>query len=38
MKNFTADELEMISTIREINGDNSIDEYECLEIYNFMIG
>lgn len=30
---FSKEELEMIQTIRDINNDQTIDEYEALETY-----
>lgn len=34
---FTDEELEVIRSIRELLGDNSIDEYECLEVYEGIV-
>lgn len=34
---FTVEELERIQAIRDINNDQSIDSYECLEAYYEMM-
>lgn len=35
---FSIDELEMIQAIRDINNDQTIDEYEALEAYIEIMG
>lgn len=36
--NFSKDELEMIQVIRDLNNDQTIDEYEALESYIEILG
>lgn len=38
MKQFTKDELEMIQAIRDINNDQTINEYEALAAYIEILG
>lgn len=35
---FSQEELEVIRSIRNLNNDQSLDEYECLETYEEMLG